>query len=426
MSSLGWYLLLAPFAIVLNLIALVYTATQKSSRVLHLRGLLFCTVMILINSVAELLSKDPARILIFSHFAYFFVAFLPVTWLLFALDLYGARFLRPSLMVILLSIIPTATSALVWFDGNLRLIWREQSFERLGPHLINVVHSYGPWFWIHTGYSYGLFLFASLLLLSSVWRHQRLYRSQAILVVSGVALPLLWNLSYVFRISSTSIKDFSPIVSSLSGILFVVSMRTYRLGKTSHLPRTSVYEFMEEPVIILDEKCNVADINRAAMKVLDAQSQSCLGEPLCSIVPGLPETAFNENQSSFAVLGQGDRPLRLRIRTLRDDHLRCRGYSVTILDPATGQDAAAGPSSSDASTPAEQPSPGGTPRESPDAQLVFSRRERQVLDLINQNLSNKEIAELLFLSESTVKSHVHSLLKKTGFKRRSELWKLRD
>jgi DNA-binding NarL/FixJ family response regulator len=50
-----------------------------------------------------------------------------------------------------------------------------------------------------------------------------------------------------------------------------------------------------------------------------------------------------------------------------------------------------------------------------------SQRERDVLALIRQGLSNRDIAERLFISERTVKSHVNRLLHKFQMKNRVQL-----
>jgi len=53
--------------------------------------------------------------------------------------------------------------------------------------------------------------------------------------------------------------------------------------------------------------------------------------------------------------------------------------------------------------------------------LRLSRREREVHELLMENLSNKEIAGRLNVSERTVKFHVSNLLGKHGVKRRADL-----
>lgn len=54
------------------------------------------------------------------------------------------------------------------------------------------------------------------------------------------------------------------------------------------------------------------------------------------------------------------------------------------------------------------------------ASLGLSKRELEVLELIVKGMSNKEIAETLFISESTVKTHVSNLLLKLDVKRRTQ------
>jgi DNA-binding NarL/FixJ family response regulator len=51
----------------------------------------------------------------------------------------------------------------------------------------------------------------------------------------------------------------------------------------------------------------------------------------------------------------------------------------------------------------------------------LSPREREVHELLMENLSNKEIAKRLHMSERTVKFHVSNLLGKHGVKRRADL-----
>ena len=53
-------------------------------------------------------------------------------------------------------------------------------------------------------------------------------------------------------------------------------------------------------------------------------------------------------------------------------------------------------------------------------ELDISKREYEVLQKIAEGLSNKEIAEALFLSESTIKTHVSNLLVKLDAKRRTQ------
>jgi DNA-binding NarL/FixJ family response regulator len=51
---------------------------------------------------------------------------------------------------------------------------------------------------------------------------------------------------------------------------------------------------------------------------------------------------------------------------------------------------------------------------------AFSHRERQVLTYVSQGLTNAQIADELFLSESTIKSHLSSAFAKFGVRSRRE------
>ena len=72
----------------------------------------------------------------------------------------------------------------------------------------------------------------------------------------------------------------------------------------------------------------------------------------------------------------------------------------------------------------------GQPHTSVDTRLVaheqtlskagLTRRERDVLGLVSAGKTNREIAQSLFLSESTVKVHVRHVLRKIGARTRTE------
>jgi len=69
------------------------------------------------------------------------------------------------------------------------------------------------------------------------------------------------------------------------------------------------------------------------------------------------------------------------------------------------------------SVPAEGPF---VPDERKREDLRVTRRELEILELIAQGLSNREIAEKLFVSESTVKTHSSRVFDKLGARRRTQ------
>jgi ATP/maltotriose-dependent transcriptional regulator MalT len=53
-------------------------------------------------------------------------------------------------------------------------------------------------------------------------------------------------------------------------------------------------------------------------------------------------------------------------------------------------------------------------------ELAITKRELEILELISHGLSNREIAEKLFVSENTVKTHSSRLFDKLSAKRRTQ------
>ncbi|MFD5856782.1 response regulator [Streptomyces chartreusis] len=61
---------------------------------------------------------------------------------------------------------------------------------------------------------------------------------------------------------------------------------------------------------------------------------------------------------------------------------------------------------------------GGQPEQEPEALPGLTDRERTILALIGEGLTNRQIGQRLFLAEKTVKNHISRLLAKLGVERR--------
>ena len=86
-------------------------------------------------------------------------------------------------IIALLCIEPVLTFILLWTDP-----WHNLFFGGRQP--VGMIMNGGPWFWINVVYSYGLFLFAMILLIH-VYRHTaRPLRGQAAAVLAGALLPM--------------------------------------------------------------------------------------------------------------------------------------------------------------------------------------------------------------------------------------------
>jgi two-component system, NarL family, response regulator DevR len=153
---------------------------------------------------------------------------------------------------------------------------------------------------------------------------------------------------------------------------------------------------------------------RPQVAVLDARLPDGSGIDVCrDIRSSMPEvrclilTSYDDNDAVFAAVMAGAAGYLLKeIRgSSLVDAIRQAGDGKSLLDPAVTERLLARLRD-------------GEPKDKRLASLTD--REREILGLIADGLTNRQIGERLFLAEKTVKNYVSGLLSKLGMQRRTQ------
>ena len=174
-------------------------------------------------------------------------------------------------------------------------------------------------------------------------------------------------------------------------------------------------------------------MRRGLVAVLDDESDmyvvgqaGTVGEALAQVPERLPDVAVLD-----IGLPDGD-----GVQLCRDLQLRCPEVRCLMLTPCVDDDTAHAAYAAGASGVVPKHVPGAEltsairivsaggklPQAEPpyDPLQSLTRRERAVLQLIGEGLTNRLIAERLNLAEKTVKNYVSSVLGKLGLRRRTQ------
>jgi DNA-binding NarL/FixJ family response regulator len=197
-------------------------------------------------------------------------------------------------------------------------------------------------------------------------------------------------------------------------VLILGAVRIYRenlakaLGEVAGIAVLGAAATLEEALAGTDSSTPdviLVDVSAEyAVHVIPALVQAC---PTARVVAlGAPE----DDEGIVACAAAGVAGFVAREGTLRDVVATAR--AVARGDPAC-------PPRVTAALLRRVSASGREPPDRPDWTRLTSR-ERQILHLIDDGLSNKEIACRLYIEVSTVKNHVHYILAKLGARRRSE------
>jgi DNA-binding CsgD family transcriptional regulator len=128
------------------------------------------------------------------------------------------------------------------------------------------------------------------------------------------------------------------------------------------------------------------------------------GDTASSLAQALETSRLSGNYDAFVCAYRAFPPLLDGLPECNIDGVKVFTDLVCSLDPKLGKKIGL--------RPPPRPTRWGT---------ILTPREREIFDLIKQGLTNREIARTLWISESTVKVHVHHVLEKMNVRSRTEL-----
>ncbi|MCG9891663.1 MAG: ATP-binding protein [Thermosynechococcaceae cyanobacterium MS004] len=252
-------------------------------------------------SVLDLGSKILA-----SKVQYVGIVTVPLSWLLYTFHhTQRDRPIRPQ-WVGLLCIEPILVVAAAWTNESHRLLWQQMTLLPLSPTLATLRITYGPLFYVHTLYTYGIIVWATALLLKNLWRSRQLYRKQSLTLLISAGAPWLGNIFYLLNQSLFSHSDFDPASGTvpptewatvidwtpfgflISGLAVLWGRWQFRLWDIVPIARDTLIEGMREGILVLDHQHRVIDLNPALQHILQLPTPKILGKPVAQILSPWP------------------------------------------------------------------------------------------------------------------------------------------
>ena len=187
----------------------VYLLTCYSFEFTMLCMMLWCISLIAQILIINLVSADYA--IYVDYFTYLPVVLTPVA-LFFVSYIFAKGEIHFKKWYLLLFIVPAITLIVLWTNDIHHLFYSNYS-------LISGDAEFGPYFYVHSLYTYGLFVVDIVMLLRTSVKKSSMLSKQSLLILVGALIPLLVN---VFGMLFFSYNIYVTPISFIITILFLV------------------------------------------------------------------------------------------------------------------------------------------------------------------------------------------------------------
>lgn len=281
----------------------------------------------------EITSTELATKLIWAKFQYLGIVILPAAWLIFVLEFTGNESWITRRNVFLLTLVPTSTFLLAVTNELHGLVWQTTRLELLAANFPALRVEYGPWFWIHTLFSYGCILMASAILVRS-WRQQvaALYRWQFVALLFGLLLPWAGSILYIAGQTPQELTTFSFLISGVALVHYTLRYRLFDITPVAH---RAVVRSLSDAIMVLDNQGRIADVNPVAERIIGQPAELLVGKAFDELWPNLFETAPEAQKKPIEIkLGSQANPnyYEVSVSPLHDWRRKLRGHLLVFHD----------------------------------------------------------------------------------------------
>ncbi len=182
-------------------------------------------------------------------------------------------------LLVLLSIIPVVSVSLAATNVNHELMWYLPIANEAGEFLTRP-ERWAPWFlFVHLPYSYALIGAAILTLISHSAAVAPAHRRGLFLLVAACVAPLTATMAYDLGFGTNTIS-YVPLVFAAMLPVYTWLIVGVRIVEFTPLAYETVFQNMQDPVVVVDDKCRVIGLNHGAERMLSIQESAALRKPL--------------------------------------------------------------------------------------------------------------------------------------------------
>ena len=253
----------------------------------------------LLFRVFEGATDDYATKIFWAKFEYWGITTLPINYFIFA-----SRFSRQDKWITkknlaLIFLIPAITIILAYTNEYHGLIWKE-IYPSTIPGVDNLVYVHGLFFWIYWIYSYILLIWGVYRLVRVFLNFSKLYRFQGLLLIVATLIPWVGNLLYILNLSPIKGMDLTPVGLSFTGLFIAILIYRGQIFEVAPVARNTIFDAMQEGILVLDLKGNIVDGNASAERILDIPLKSLLKKSFTKSLSKYPVLLENLQKKSDA------------------------------------------------------------------------------------------------------------------------------
>jgi len=288
--------ILLPLATLLIVAAAIYIQKKmKKSQLTSIFMINFIAVIIWNSGmIAQLFLAEPLGIepIYFDYIAYIGICLLPIG-LLYT----GLVFVRTKMKLkridLLLVAVPFISLLVLWTNDFHHLFYKQYSIQ------INEC-VFGPYFIVHTLFSYGAILVGMLTLIRYNIKNSGFFSKQSILIVIGSAVPTIVNLLATLGIFKASIY-VTPLTFTVALLFYVFAIFKFQFLNITPIALQNVVNHISDSYLVLDENYQIIDFNETFLKTFHIKATSIRNENFFRMLQNYPNFAVQSANLKKAI-----------------------------------------------------------------------------------------------------------------------------